>query len=187
MVDQPTPRYFFKISVVGDKAVGKTALIDRYVNRKFEEDYISTMGVNITIKDITSDENYIQLMLWDIGGSEKWMNVRNMFYKGTNGIILVYDVTRPATFLNVTHYLQDMEETIQKKVPFILIGNKVDLEDIRKITTKNAEELMKTSNAVAYFETSAKTGDNVESAFQLIAEAVFNSLNPQGGEEKDFI
>jgi len=179
MRNQLTPHYFFKISIIGDKAVGKTALIDRYANQKFEEDYIATMGVNITIKDIMFDENYIQLMLWDIGGSERWMNVRNMFYKGSNGIILVYDVTRPSTFLNITHYLQDMEEAVQKKIPFILIGNKVDLEDLRKIPAKNAEDLMNASNAVAFFEASAKTGENVENAFQLLAEAVFKFLNAE--------
>jgi small GTP-binding protein len=178
MPTQTVPQYFFKISIVGDKAVGKTALIDRYANQKFEEDYIATMGVNITIKDIMLAENKIQLMLWDIGGSEKWMNVRNMFYKGSNGIILVYDVTRPSTFLNITHYLQDMEETIQKKVPFVLIGNKADLRYLKKTPAENAQNLLKASNAVAFFETSAKQGDNVENAFQMIAKAVFNQLNP---------
>jgi small GTP-binding protein len=178
MPNQVAPRFFFKISIIGDKAVGKTALIDRYVNQKFEEDYIATMGVNITIKDIMLDEKNIQLMLWDIGGSEKWMNVRNMFYKGSNGIILVYDVTRPTTFLNITHYLQDMEETVQKKIPFVLIGNKGDLKELKKLPAENAKDLLKASNAVAFFETSAKMGDNVENAFQLIAEAVFNQLNP---------
>lgn len=179
MPTQTAPQYFFKISIVGDKAVGKTALIDRYVNQKFERDYISTMGVNITIKDIVFSENRVQLMLWDIGGAEKWMNVRNMFYKGSNGIILVYDVTRPMTFLNITHYLQDMEEAIQKKIPFVLIGNKADLKDLRKVPPENAHDLLKSSNAVAFFETSAKQGDNVDNAFQLIAKAVLNKLNPQ--------
>jgi small GTP-binding protein len=153
--NQSVSQYFFKISIIGDKAVGKTALIDRYANQKFEKDYIATMGVNITIKDIVLAKNKIQLMLWDIGASEKWMNVRNMFYKGSNGIILVYDVTRPTTFLNITHYLQDMEETIQKKIPFVLIGNKTDLRDLKKIPAENAKDLLKASNAVAFFETSA--------------------------------
>ena len=179
MPNQSASQYFFKISIIGDKAVGKTALIDRYANQKFEKDYIATMGVNITIKDIVLAKNKIQLMLWDIGASEKWMNVRNMFYKGSNGIILVYDVTRPTTFLNITHYLQDMEETIQKKIPFVLIGNKTDLRDLKKIPAENAKDLLKASNAVAFFETSAKIGDNVENAFQMIAEAVFNQLNSQ--------
>ena len=164
------PIYNYKIAVVGDIAVGKTSLIDRYVNHKFEENYIATMGVSITLKDLMVDEIPIQLMLWDIGGSEKWDRVRQMFYRGSNGVILVYDVTRPSTFLNITHYLQEMEESLQKKIPFILIGNKVDLVDLKKIQPEQAESLMKQSNAVAFYETSAKTGENVEIAFQLIAQ-----------------
>ena len=170
------PEYFFKISVVGDKAVGKTSLIDRYVNEKFEEDYIATLGVNITIKDLVLESGIkVQLMLWDIGGSEKWAKLRKMFYQGSSGVIFVYDITRPATFLNIPQYLEDLEKTIQDKIPFILIGNKVDLEQIKKIHPENAENLMKASNAVSFFETSAKTGENVETAFKMIAQASLNS------------
>ncbi|MFX1296503.1 MAG: Rab family GTPase [Promethearchaeota archaeon] len=173
-------KYTFKVSVVGDKAVGKTSLIDRFVNKKFENDYIATMGVSITLKNLLVDGITVQLMLWDIGGSEKWDRLRGMFYRGSNGIIIVYDVTRPATFLNVTHFLQDLEESVQEKIPFILIGNKIDLIDLRKIQLENANELMKASNAIASYETSAKTGENVESSFQLIAEACFNKSKGKG-------
>ncbi|HUX98193.1 MAG TPA: Rab family GTPase [Candidatus Deferrimicrobium sp.] len=169
MSEQPV--FYFKVSIVGDSAVGKTSLIDQFVNQKFEENYIATMGVNITLKDAVVDDTPTQLMIWDIGGSESWAKVRSMFYRGSNGVIFVYDVTRPATFLNITHYLQDFEESIQKKIPFILIGNKIDLTHLRKIVPENANELMKASNAVAFFETSAKTGENVEMAFHLIAQA----------------
>ncbi len=163
--------YHFKVALVGDTAVGKTSLIDRFVNHKFEENYIATMGVSITLKDLVINGTTVQLMLWDIGGSEKWDRVRGMFYRGSSGIIVVYDVTRPATFLNVTHYLQYMEEAVQKKIPFIVLGNKLDLTEIKKIDPKEAKNLMNESNAIAFFETSAKTGNNVENAFYLIAEA----------------
>lgn len=169
------PRYFFKISVVGDRAVGKTSLIDRFVNEKFEDDYIATMGVNITLKDTTVDDIPVQLMLWDIGGAEQWAKVRKMFYRGSSGVLLVYDVTRPATFLNVTNFLQALEKTIQKQIPFILIGNKNDLTHIKKIPPENAGELMKAANAVSFFETSAKTGINVENAFALIGKACLDT------------
>ncbi|TFG04513.1 MAG: GTP-binding protein [Promethearchaeota archaeon] len=164
------PKLFFKISLIGDIAVGKTSLIDRFVNGKFEQDYIATMGVNISLKNTLIGELPVQLMLWDIGGSEKWEKVRNMFYRGTSGALLIYDITRPATFLNITHYLLDLEKTIQKKVPFVLIGNKNDLEDLRKIEAENARKLVEASNGVTYYETSAKSGENVEEAFRLIAE-----------------
>lgn len=160
---------------MGDYAVGKTSLIDRYVNEKFEADYIATMGVNITLKNFKLGDLPVQLMLWDIGGSDKWANLRTMFYRGSSGVILVYDVTRPATFLNITHYLEDMEHTINKKLPFILLGNKVDLEHLKKIEPEIAEKLMEESNGVALFETSAKTGENVENAFKLIAQACLKS------------
>ena len=136
---------------------------------KFEKDYISTIGVNILIKDIDvemkGDQYAVQLMFWDIGGQEKYTNVRHMFYKGANGAILVYDTTRPNTFLQVPEYLEDLETYLGKRIPFILIGNKIDLTDLYKVPRENAEKLKETTNALAFFETSAKTGENVDSAF----------------------
>ncbi len=170
------PSYFFKISVVGDRAVGKTSLIDRFVNDKFEGDYIATMGVNITLKNVIMDNIPIQLMLWDIGGAEQWARVRKMFYRGSSGVILVYDVTRPATFLNVTHFLQALEKTIQKKIPFILLGNKNDLKELKKIQPETAKNLMEAANAVMFFESSAKTGRNVEKAFKLMGKACLDAV-----------
>jgi len=165
----------FKIAVIGDIGVGKTSLINQFISKKFEKDYISTIGVNILIKDleITYEENdyLVQLMLWDIGGHEKYTKIRHMFYQGSNGTIIVYDITRPASFLVVPDFLQDLSEFLQRKIPIILIGNKLDLLKMRRVERENGENLMKTTNALAFFETSAKTGENVEQSFQIMAEA----------------
>ncbi len=167
--------YNFKIVVIGDTGVGKTSLINQFITHKFKKDYISTIGVNILIKDleIKKDQNdyKVQLMFWDIGGQEKYTNVRHMFYHGTNGAIIVYDVTRLATFRAVYDFLKDLENTIQKKVPFIILGNKIDLVDMRHIEQEEGEKLKDTTGAIAFFETSAKTGVSVEESFRLIAQA----------------
>ena len=124
-------RFNFKIAVIGSSGVGKTSLINQFISKKFERDYISTIGVNILIKDIDielNEEKYaIQLMFWDIGGQEKYTNVRHMFYKGSNGAILVYDTTRPNTFLSVPTYLEDLEQYLNKQIPWIPeIGNGIE-------------------------------------------------------------
>lgn len=169
------PQFNFKIVVIGDTGVGKTSLINQFILKKFEKDYISTIGVNILLKDLELEvnnvSNKVQLMFWDVGGQEKFSNVRHMFYKGANAAIVVYDLTRPATFLKVPDFLQDLENTLQKKIPFVILGNKDDLQDMRHVEPENAEKLRETKNGLAFFETSAKTGDNVKKSFQLIAES----------------
>lgn len=173
-------QYNFKVAVIGDVGVGKTSLINQFILKKFQKDYISTIGVNILLKDVEITLNTIkyecQLMFWDVGGQEKFNNVRHMFYKGANGAIVVYDITRPATFLKVPDFLQDLENTLRAKVPFIVLGNKNDLKDMRRVERENGEKLGTTSNAIAFFETSAKTGDNVKESFRLIAEACIKKV-----------
>jgi small GTP-binding protein len=168
-------RHFsFKIAVIGDVGVGKTSLINQFISRKFEKDYISTIGVNILLKDldlvIDETDYLVQLMLWDIGGQEKYTQIRHMFYQGANGTIIVYDITRPASFLIVPDFLQDLEEFLQRKIPLIILGNKLDLKNMRRVEKENGEKLMETTGAIAFFESSAKTGENVEQIFEIMAE-----------------
>lgn len=169
--------YSFKIAVIGDIGVGKTSLINQFISHRFEKDYISTIGVNILLKDLElvygkdNGEYMIQLMLWDIGGQEKYTKIRHMFYQGANACILVYDITRPASFLVVPEFLQDMEEFLQRKIPIVLLGNKLDLKDMRRVEQENGEKLKETTKALAFFETSARTGENVVKSFEIIAKA----------------
>jgi small GTP-binding protein len=169
--------YSFKVAIIGDTGVGKTSLINKFISNRFEKDYISTIGVNILLKDLElvhgkdKGEYLIQLMLWDIGGQEKYTKIRHMFYQGANAVIVVYDITRPASFLVVPEFLQDMEEFLQRKIPIIILGNKLDLKEMRRVEQENGEKLKETTNALGFFETSAKTGENVEQSFKIIAKA----------------
>jgi small GTP-binding protein len=168
-------RFSFKVVLTGDIGVGKTSLVNQFILKKFEKDYISTIGVNILLKDLELELDgsiyTVQLMFWDIGGQEKYTNVRHMFYRGASAAIIIYDITRPATFLVIPEFLQDLEQTLTKKIPFIILGNKVDLSDNRRVDKSNAENLKETTEALAFYETSAKTGENVEHSFKMIGEA----------------
>ncbi|NVM30190.1 MAG: GTP-binding protein [Candidatus Helarchaeota archaeon] len=167
-------KFVFKIVVIGDGAVGKTSLIARFAEKTFQAEYKPTLGTNIVIKELKLDNNNIKLLLWDIAGQAKWRDVRHLYYKGAQGCILVFDVTRPGTFDSIPSWQKDLVK-FSGDIPRILLANKVDLSDIRKITTEQAQVSAKDLNA-AYFETSAKDGTQVNDAFAKISSLILNKV-----------
>ncbi len=173
--------FVFKIAVIGSYATGKSSLISQYCEKKFKEDYKPTLGASIIAKDIVlkgkEDEFRCRLVLWDIAGQEKYENVRSMYFQGCAGAILVYDLTRVPTIEEIkTKWIQDFRQHATSGASFILIGNKKDLEDIRNVSTEEGEELAKDIKAAAFLETSAKTGENVESAFVSLVKQILTSI-----------
>ncbi len=171
--------YVFKISVIGSYASGKTSLINKFVDRSFSQDYKPTLGASIIAKDVetTHKESKIlaRLVLWDIAGQEKYDAVRAMYFQGCIGGIFVYDITRPPTFEDIkAKWHRDFKAYAMKNAVFVLIGNKVDLEEMRKVSTEEGIALAKEIGAVAFIETSAKTGKNVEEMFQNITNAILD-------------
>jgi small GTP-binding protein len=165
----------FKIVILGDSAVGKTSLINQYVQHIFETDYKPSLGVNIVIKELDLDKinARIRLILWDIAGQTKYDLSRNLFFQGSQGAFLVYDMTRPKTFENIKEkWLNDLQQFARKDVEFHLIGNKNDLTDLKKVTAEKGEKLAKKLKANHFIETSAKSGDNVEEAFEKLVYAI---------------
>ncbi|MHA1340787.1 MAG: Rab family GTPase [Promethearchaeota archaeon] len=176
-----TKEFVFKIAVLGAAGVGKTSLINRYVDRMFKEDYKPTLGASIIAKDVefSNDEiNYmVRLVLWDLAGQEKYENVRPMYFQGCIGAILVYDVTRPSSFKEIKEkWLKDFKQFALENSAYILIGNKIDLTDLRKVDTKQGKELADAIKASAFIETSAKTGENVNNGFTALVKEVLKRL-----------
>ncbi|NHI92504.1 MAG: GTP-binding protein [Candidatus Lokiarchaeota archaeon] len=172
MASDEKESFNFKIVLIGNPGVGKTSLINKYVTNQFKEKYIETIGVNIMVKDITDIKGKkVQLSIWDVAGQEKWGRVRSMYYRGSSAALVVFDLTRPDTYLAVPDFVQDYKESIHRDDPvLVLLGNKIDLEQKRKVENEKGKEMKKLINALEYYETSAKTGALVEDAFLKIAE-----------------
>ena len=169
----------FKIIVIGDPAVGKTSLLTDFCGEKFKYEYIPTVGVNITkepvtIKDDMGKDITANLMIWDIAGQPQFYMLHRPYFNGADGMMLIYDITRSSSFSNINNWFSTSIKYGLSAIPRLLIGNKIDLKDERKIILPMAEHLSEKINA-PFFETSALTGENVKSIFQKIAELTLRS------------
>jgi len=171
--------FVFKIVVLGDAAVGKTSLINQYIEQSFQEDYKPTLGANIIRKDIKIDQinANVRLIMWDLAGQEKYNVIRSMYFQGCVGALLVYDVTRRATFEAVdAKWLRDFNKYVKKEGTYIVIGNKIDLKGQRVVNTEDGKNYAQSINASDFIETSAKEDINVEIAFQRLVVQILQKL-----------
>ena len=170
----------FKIIVIGPAAVGKSSLIRRFVEDKFTFAYKFTIGVDFATKIIEYDtKKKARLTIWDIGGQDRFKTLRRNFYEGAHGALVVFDLSRAQTFSRMKEWISDMHQLLRRKVPFVIIGNKIDLiSEIGIVIGKKKPEKYAQLNNSIYIETSAKSGDNVQKAFleltKMIVEKSFN-------------
>ena len=166
----------YKVIVIGDPAVGKTSLLTKFATNQFEERYIATVGVNILKEPITlvSENATINLMFWDIAGQPQFYMLHRPYFNGADAMLLVFDITRSSTFSNVNNWYNTAVKYGLSHIPRILIGNKIDLKEDRKIIKPMSEHLSEKLDAPCY-ETSALTGDNIKEVFHRIAQLVYES------------
>lgn len=165
-------KFGFKLVITGNASVGKTSLIRRYADNKFDQDYKPSIGADFTLKVVKFPGFDVILTVWDIGGQDLFDSLRNYYYFGSNASIIVFDVTRPETLERIKSKWMPDIKTHVGDIPLLVLANKVDLEDERKVSKEDIEEWSE-KLGVKIFETSAKTGDNVKEAFETIAKMCF--------------
>ncbi|CAH1107773.1 unnamed protein product [Psylliodes chrysocephalus] len=169
-----------KVIILGDSSVGKTSLMNQYVNRKFSNQYKATIGADFLTKELTVDDRTVTMQIWDTAGQERFQSLGVAFYRGADCCVLVFDVTAPNTFKSLDswrdEFLIQASPREPENFPFVLLGNKVDLEP-RAISAKRAQQWCQSKNNIPYFETSAKEGLNVEQAFLAIAKNALAQQN----------
>ncbi|MFX1314907.1 MAG: GTP-binding protein [Promethearchaeota archaeon] len=166
-------QYKFKITLFGPGGVGKTSLLLRYIKDYFSDDLKKTIGSNFLIKDVELEGKSVRLLLWDIGGQPQFHKLRTIYFKGSNGALGVFDLSSSQSLLKIPGWISSIKKSVKKTIPMILLGNKLDLD--RDVDKEEAEDLARRLNCV-YLETSAKTGENVEIAFESIAKACLDSV-----------
>lgn len=169
--------YLFKVCIVGDGGVGKTTILHQYVDGKFVEDTMMTIGTNFFIKGIALKDYkvFVRLQIWDLGGQGHFAAVRPSFYTGAKGLIYVFDLTRKITFGNLLDWKTEICSSIPGDIPCILIGNKSDLiEDNNNIMTSDEISEMKDKlHFSSYFETSAKENMGIHNAFVDLTKLLY--------------
>ncbi len=163
----------YKILLVGDKDVGKTSLLNRYIENYFTLNSLSTIGIDMMIKQIIFNNTYYKLQLWDLAGNEKYRNIVSAYFSKCDIIIFTYDITDRSTFENLTNWLDDIKEynnSNLKNIVKILVGTKLDLEDDRQVSYEEAKKFAENSDIVSNIECSAKTDVKVRDIFDIVID-----------------
>ncbi|CAM1312403.1 RAB37 (predicted) [Pycnogonum litorale] len=177
--------YAFKVMLIGDSGVGKTCLLVRFRDGSFlSGTFISTVGIDFRNKVVNVDEAKVKLQIWDTAGQERFRSVTHAYYRDAHALLLLYDVTNKTSFDNTRAWLGEIHEYAQDDVVIMLLGNKCDMVPERQVKKEDGERLSREYN-VAFMETSAKTGLNVDLAFTAIAREL-KFRRTQGPEDERF-
>lgn len=171
--------FVFKITVIGNGAVGKTSLIKKYTSGSFQKDYIKTLGAQFSKYDEEIEGNNCKLFFWDIAGQEEFNFMRPTFYKGSKAAIIVFNQENTDHGKESLESVKTWHDDITKfcgKLPIVLFGNKADLVEPDKVNTAGPEQLVKDRGFLGYYKTSAKTGEGVYEAFQAIIKELYNKF-----------
>ena len=177
-INPEIPKY--KLIFLGDQGVGKSCILNRFMNDTFTEEYQATIGLDFQSKNVQIDNQDIHLLLYDTAGQEKFRSLIPMYTRDANIILLVYEVTSKDSFLHLNHWLNDLTTVKKDEVIFVVVGNKTDLEDKREVSREEGEQFAK-DNDYLFAEVSAKYGEGFEDLFyKNLFERIRTKFRPGG-------
>lgn len=163
--------------------MGKTSLLLRFADESYETNYISTVGVDFRFRTVTVDNQLVKLQIWDTAGQERFRTITAAYYRGANGVILVYDITNHESFVHVKDWLFEVHKSAGETVTKLVVGNKCDLTHLRQVSESEANEYAQSVNS-SFIETSAKSGIHVDKSFIIIAKQLAaKSANSDGSKQ----
>jgi Ras-related protein Rab-1A len=160
------------IIILGESRVGKSALIRRFSIDEYTPEFYTTLGMDFVTKEVADENNNISAQIWDTAGQERFMTMTKSFYKRSDGILLVYDISSKKSFMRLNNWIENIKCDASARIPKYLVGNKVDLREERDVTTEEGK-LFATEHNMNFFETSAKTSINVTEAFESIIKEAY--------------
>ena len=170
----------YKVLLLGDSSVGKTCFLLRYCDRTFQEAHLSTIGLDYRLKTMTLKNNKnIKLQIWDTAGQDRFRALTKNYYKGANGIILIYDISTTQTFENVKVWINQIKEEANANVIIYLVGNKIDLPKDKRTVSEEEGQKLADEYKFLFKEASAKEGTNVNEIFQELVEKIDAEAKPE--------
>jgi small GTP-binding protein len=173
MTDSGQPYDFlYKVVIIGDSGVGKSNILTRWTRNEFNLESKSTIGVEFTTRTVQINGKNIKVQIVDTAGQERFQAITSIYYRGAVGALVVYDITKHQTFRNVEKWLRELHNNTNDNVSVILVGNKVDLSNLREVTTEEAKNWAAQHN-ISFIETSALDNTNIEQCFQIILHEIY--------------
>jgi small GTP-binding protein len=164
--------YLFKFIVIGDESVGKTCLLLYFTDKRFRTSHQVTIGVEFGSRCVDIDGRQIKLQIWDTAGQDRFRCIVRSYYRGAAGALLVYDITKRATFEHIATWLSEARGNADDDVVYALIGNKADLAHEREVSYEEGRQFAE-AHGLLFLETSAKSGQGVDHAFEQTAQHIY--------------
>ena len=175
--------FVYKILILGDTSVGKTCFLTRYADNTFQETHMSTIGIDYKLKNVQMENGKVaKLQIWDTAGQDRFRSITKNYYKGANGIVVIFSVVDKLSFVNIKSWINQIKAEVDDKVTIIIVGNKIDDEENREVTTEEGEELARSFD-LNFFECSAKTGENINETFNELVKKMVEIHEKFGGKD----